>query len=582
GGWPMSVFLTPDGVPFYGGTYWPPTPRGGMPGFVNVLLGVADAWDNRRDDVLRGGASVLQHIQPIDLPRRAGDGMELSDGILKAGVESAWRQFDWRSAGWGGAPKFPQAMTIEFLLRYHHRSGESLALEMAAKTLTAMARGGLYDQLGGGFHRYATDNVWLVPHFEKMLYDNAQLARVYLHAFQVTSDGDYHRAVEETLKYVMREMTDPAGGFYSSQDADSEGEEGKFFIWQPAEIRALLGDDAALFVDAYGVTERGNFEGRNILSLVSDPATLARKHNLAEDEMEARLAAARARLLAEREKRVHPGADDKVLAGWNGLMLAAFAEAARVLRDELYRQTAERNADFILREMRTSAGRLYRTWRKGRAKLNGYLEDYANFIEGLLALYETTFDARWFIAARELADSAVEHFADPNGGFFDTSDDHETLVTRPKSLQDNAVPSGNAMMATVLLRLAALTGEGRYADLAEGALRPIQPLLAEHPTAFAQGLCALTFALGPTKEIAIVGDPNDAGTQFLLDATFRKYRPLQVVALARRDETSPIPLMAGREMRDGKPTASVCLNFACRLPVTDAGELEKQLDETHF
>jgi uncharacterized protein YyaL (SSP411 family) len=578
GGWPMSVFLTPDGTPFYGGTYFPPVPRGGLPAFRNVLLGVADAWKNRRDDVLRGGASVLNHVQQSDWigGRPAGEG--LSPGTLSAAAQSAWRQFDWHNAGWGGAPKFPQPMTIEFLLRYHYRAGESLALEMAAKTLTAMARGGMYDQLGGGFHRYSVDARWLVPHFEKMLYDNAQLARAYLHGWQVTGDPYYRRIVEEILDYVLREMTDPAGGFYSSQDADSEGEEGKFFIWTPDEIRAALGQEASLFLDAYGVTEHGNFEGRNILSLVSDADSLGRKHGLEPAEVQPRLDAARARLLAEREKRVHPGLDDKVLTAWNGLMLAAMAEAARVLKSERYRNAAERNAAFLLGQMRTPEGRLLRTWRQGQARLNGYLEDYANLAEGLLALYETTFDPVWYTAARELAEAAIQHFAHPNGGFYDTSDDHETLVVRPRGLQDNATPSGNGMMAAALLRLAALSGEGRYHDLAEAMLEPMQPLLAEHPTAFAQWLNALTFALGPVKEVAVVGEPAQPDTQALLDAAFAKFRPLQVVALAAPGHESPVPLLAGRDQRDGRATAYVCQHFACRLPVTGPAELQQQLD----
>ncbi len=584
GGWPMSVFLTPDGMPFYGGTYFPPAPRGGMPGFPNVLLGVADAWQNRRDEVLRGGNSVLNHVrQGAWVGRRdEEEAIALDPGTPKAAVEAAWREFDWRRGGWGGAPKFPQPMTLEFLLRYHHTTREGLALEMVNKTLTTMARGGMYDQLGGGFHRYSTDANWLVPHFEKMLYDNAQLARAYLHGWQVTGDPFYRRVVEETLDYVLREMTDPAGGFYSSQDADSEGEEGKFFVWRPAEITAVVGEDAPLFMAAYGVSERGNFEGHNILNLVSDDETLARQHNLAPEEVAPRLAAARAKLFAEREKRVRPGLDDKVLVGWNGLMLAAFAEAARALGSERYRAAAERNATFMLDALRAEDGRLRRTWRNGQAKLNGYLEDYANLAEGLLALYQATFEPRWFEAARELVDWAAAHFADDKGGFYDTSDDHEDLVFRPKSLQDNAVPSGNAMLATVLLRLAAYTGEGRYRDLGEALLGTLQPLLTQHPTAFAQWLCALAFALGPVKEVALVGDPGQPATQALVDVTFGAYRPLQVAALVgdpdRPGEAAIIPLLQDRPQRDGLPTAYVCQNFACRLPVTTPGELAELLD----
>ena len=408
-----------------------------------------------------------------------------------------------------------------------------------------------------------------------MLYDNAQLARVYLHAWQITRDESYRRVAEETLDYVAREMIDARGGFYSSQDADSEGVEGKFFVWTPEEIRAALGENAQLFIDAYGVTERGNFEGKNILYVARDLDVLAAMHNLSDEEVEGRLAAARRKLLEEREGRVKPAWDEKVLTGWNGLMLAAFAEAARVLKRDDYRSVAERNAEFILRELRGADGRLRRSWKAGDVRHMGYLEDYANLVEGLMALYETTFDARRFVAARELADTMLEHFADPGGGFFDTSDDAEALVTRPKDLQDNAVPSGNAMAATVLLKLGAFTGEGRYEDAAERALRMVQPALGSAPTGFAQWLCALDFALGRPKEIAIVGE---SGAQELLDVVFGEYRPNQVVTYARDGKDSPIPLLADRTPLDGQATAYVCRNFVCQLPVTGPDALAPQLN----
>jgi hypothetical protein len=456
-----------------------------------------------------------------------------------------------------------------------------------------MARGGMYDQLGGGFHRYATDAVWLVPHFEKMLYDNAQLARAYLHAWQVTGDDEFRRVAEETLDYVRREMTDAAGGFYSSTDADSEGEEGKFFVWSEQEIDQALGLDAALFKEAYGVRPGGNFEGRSLLFVAADVETLARKHKLGEPVARLRLAAARRTLFERRESRVRPGLDDKVLSGWNGLMLAAFAEAARALDRADYLQTAIANAEFLLNTMRQPDGRMLRSWRRlpstdgavgDRAggegsRLNGYLEDYANVAEGLLAVYEATFDVRYFTAARGLMDYVLEHFADQKGGFYDTSDDHETLVTRPKDIQDNATPSGNAMTVTVLFKLTLLTAEMRYAEIAAAALRSVQPILAQHPTAFAQWLTAAAFALGDAQEIALVGDPEQTDTQALLQVVFGAYRPFKVVALKRPDEESPIPLLSGRQQRDGKATAAVCYNFACRLPVTEAEALRAQLDE---
>ncbi len=577
GGWPMSVWLTPDGVPFYGGTYFPPAPRGGMPAFTQVLLGVHDAWRNRREQVLAGGQELLAHLRQSLLAEGGADLPGRDD--LKSVIKALWSVFDWRAYGWGRAPKFPQPMTVEFCLRYHTLTGEATPLEMAVKTLRAMARGGMYDQLGGGFHRYAVDAQWLVPHFEKMLYDNAQLARAYLHAWQVARDPEFRRVAEEVLDYVQREMTDPQGGFYSSTDADSEGEEGRFFLWSEAEIDAALGAEAAFFKRYYGVTAQGNFEGRNILFVAQEP----------EADALARLKPLRQKLWALREGRIKPGLDDKVLASWNGLMLAAFAEAARVFGRDDYRRTAVANAEFLLTTLRASDGRMRRAWRapspggggdERAAPAAGFLEDHTHVAEGLLALYETTFDPRYFVAARELMEIVLSAFADPAGGFFDTREDHETLVVRPKDVQDNATPSGGAMAATVLLKLAALTGEHRYREAAERAIAAVGPALARYPTGFAQWLNALIFLLGRPREVALVGDPADPATRALLDVVFGEFRPFQVVALKASGQASPVPLLEGREQRGGRPTAAVCLNFACRLPVTDPAELRRQLDES--
>ncbi|MEA3339695.1 MAG: thioredoxin domain-containing protein, partial [Chloroflexota bacterium] len=482
----------------------------------------------------------------------------------------------------GAAPKFPQPMALEFLLRYHHTTNDPRALEMVTRTLDAMARGGMYDQLGGGFHRYSVDDHWLAPHFEKMLYDNAQLARVYLHGWQVTSNPFYRTITEEILDYVVREMTDPAGGFYSTQDADSEGEEGKFFLWTPDEIRDVLGDQSTHFMQVYGVTERGNFEGKNILEFVG---SLEERESLAD---------ARRQLFEVRERRVRPGRDEKVLTSWNGLMLAAFAEAARAfspspdvgkggrgVRAKAYRQSrgylsvAERNAEFLLSELGTPAGRLHRTWKSGGAKINGYLEDYVHLVEGLLELYQTTFDPRWYTAARELVEAMIEHFGAPVG-FFDTSDDHETLIVRPRELQDNAVPSGNGMAASVLLRLAGLAVEPRYGELARAALRPMQPLLARHPLGFGQWLIALDHALAHPREIAIVGDAESADARALLDTCATGYRPHQILAVGA---SGAIPSLRGREQLGGQATAYVCVDFTCRPPVTDPAALLDNLQE---
>ena len=408
-----------------------------------------------------------------------------------------------------------------------------------------------------------------------MLYDNAQLARVYLHAWQITRNDFYRRIVTQTLDYVAREMIDPRGGFYSTQDADSEGHEGKFYVWSMEEIRAALGDDAQLLIDTYGVTERGNFEDKNILYVARDLDVVAAMQHVPQAELEQKLETARQKLFALREQRIKPARDEKVLTAWNGLMLAAFAEAARVLHRADYRAIAERNADFGLSKMRDKNNRLLRSWKQGDARLNGYLEDYANLAEGLLALYETTFDARWFVAARELADTMLAHYADPRGGFFDTRDDHETLVTRPKDIQDNAVPSGNAMALIVLLKLSAYTGDSRYADAAERALKNIQPILSQAALGFAQWLNAFDFASASPKEIAIVGTVDSA--RAMLDVIGREYRPNQVVALAEPNVVSPIPLLQNRAQVNNQATAYVCKNFACQLPVTDADALAKQL-----
>jgi len=570
GGWPMSVFLTPEGQPFYGGTYFPPTPRYGMPAFPDVLLAVADAWRNRRQELEEGGRNLV-----AALDRQMTVGLDPGSEALKPEtVESAFRtlgrEFDQAHGGWGGAPKFPQPMALEFLLRTHRSTGDPQALHMVSRTLEAMARGGMYDQLGGGFHRYSVDDRWLVPHFEKMLYDNAQLARVYLHAWQVTGEPFYRAITEETLDYVVREMTDSAGGFYSTQDADSEGEEGKFFVWTPDEIRDVLGDQADRFIEVYGVTERGNFESKNILEL--------------KGSLEARegLAQARRALFEAREGRVHPGRDDKVLTSWNGLMLAAFAEAARVLKRDDYRQIAERNAGFLLSELRTPEGRLYHTWKDGAAKINGYLEDYTHLIEGLLELYQTTFDSRWYEAAHGLAETMIEHFSASGGGFYDTSDDHEDLIVRPRQLQDNAVPSGNAMAALVLQRLAGLAVEPRYAEQARAALGSMQEALARHPLGFAQWLVALEHALSHAREIAIVGDWAAADTGALLDVCAGGYCPYQIVALGKPGtEPAVVPLLRRRGQVDGRATAYVCVDSVCQAPVTDPQVLREQL-ETPF
>lgn len=576
GGWPMSVWLNPQREPFYGGTYFPPERRHGMPGFKELLRNLAEAWQQRRGELQENARAMLEHLRS---PAAAGGaaGALPDAGLLPQALQAVLQSFDWSNGGWGAAPKFPQPMTIEFLLRQHARSADPLALEMAERTLQAMAAGGMYDQLGGGFHRYAVDDHWLVPHFEKMLYDNAQLARVYLHAFQVTGKPLYKRIVEETCDYLLREMTEPGGGFYSAQDADSEGEEGRFFVWSVAEVQKILQVDAPLFMEAFDVTAGGNFEGHSILHVQVPLALLAEKYKLTEAEVESRLARARMQLWAVRERRIKPLRDEKVLTAWNGLALAALAEAARVLERADYLLAAQRNAEFVLGTLHTANGRLLRTWRAGSpAKLNAYLEDYANYADGLLELYQATFEERWFVAARQLADAMLEHFADDSGGFFDTSADHEQLITRPKDLQDNAVPGGNGMAAGVLLRLAAYTADARYSSAAEQVLARVQASAARYPTAFAQTLQALDFYASAPAEVALVGPLQDSGMAELLAELREPYRPHQVLALLQPLAGSAIPLLHGRVQLGGQATAYVCRNFACQLPVTTRAALHRQ------
>jgi uncharacterized protein YyaL (SSP411 family) len=569
GGWPMSVFLTPEGEPFYGGTYFPPQPRYGMPSFRQVLEAIAGAWRDRRDELVRSGRRLADAVEQQSRVPSGGEGKCLNADTLHAAFRILERRFDRRCGGWNGAPKFPQPMALEFLLRYHHVTGEHRALSMVTQTLEAMARGGMYDQLGGGFHRYSVDDHWLVPHFERMLYDNAQLARVYLHAWQVTGNEFFRTITEEILDYVMREMLDPAGGFYSTQDADSEGEEGKFFVWTPDEIREVLDEDAEEFIAAYDVTRHGNFEGKNILEFVGNM------------DQRPSLVKARQKLYDVRKERIHPGRDEKVLTSWNGLMLAAFAEAARALNREDYQEVAQQNAAFLLRKLRQENGRLLRSWKDGEAKLNGYLEDYSYLIDGLLELYQTTFEPRWFVAAQELTQTMLNHFQAPDGGFYDTSDDHETLITRPRDLQDNATPSGNAMAVTTLLKLAGFTNDLRYVDIAHQVLVQMQPMMARHPMGFGQWLQALLYTLSKPREIAVVGDPDSADTQALLNVVRDGYRPFQVVALGAADAQSPtVPLLQDRDLVDGQAAAYVCRDFTCQVPVTEPEGLQAML-ETH-
>jgi uncharacterized protein YyaL (SSP411 family) len=580
GGWPMTVFLTPQGAPFYCGTYFPPEDRMGMPGFPRVLVSVAKAYAERRDEVEQSGQRLVEHLRESARAMAAGAD-ELNPHLIATAVQGLAGAFDGREGGFGGAPKFPQPMSLEFLLHAYIRERDPNVLHMVELTLSKMARGGMYDQLGGGFHRYSVDAVWLAPHFEKMLYDNAQLALIYAHAFQLTGKAFYRQVVEETLDYVRREMTSPAGGFYSTQDADSEGEEGKFFLWTPAEVEALLGpEDARAVMRLYDVTDRGNFEGKNILHLPVDAADVAGELGMDVQELEAAIARGRRTLVAAREERVHPGRDEKILTSWNGLMLKAFAEGSAILSRPDYADTARANAEFLLRELWRD-GKLLRTHKDGRSKLNGYLEDYANLVDGLLSLYEVTFELRWFEAASELAETMVEQFWDAaEGCFYDTGVDHEQLINRPRDAFDNATPSGNSVAVEDLLRLWLFTGDSRWSGIAETVLRSMQALAASYPLGFGRLLSAYDLYFGPAHEIALAGPLDAPEIAAFRQALWTRYLPNRVIAAGAPGDAaaSAIPLLAGRDLVNGQPAAYVCHNFACDLPVTDPVRLLERLN----
>ena len=581
GGWPMTVFLTPDGAPFYGGTYFPPTPRGGLPSFQQVLLSLAEAYDTRRDEVLRSAESVREYLRATTgaaMPEAEASETE----ILDRAASSLLSQLDRAHGGFGGAPKFPQAMNLEVLLRHHHRTGDEAALSGVELTLRKMANGGIYDQLGGGFARYSVDAYWLVPHFEKMLYDNALLSRLYLETYEATGDPFYSRIAEETLDYVLRDMTSEEGGFYSAEDADSEGEEGKFYVWTPGEIRGIVGDpdDARLAERFWGVTEGGNFEGKNILHVPRSPEEVGAEFGLSPAEVWERISKIRPRLFDAREERVRPGRDEKVLAAWNGLMLRSFALAARVLGRDDYREAAEKNASFLLEKLR-DGGRLRRSYKDGRARFNGYLEDYAMVADGLVALYEATFDTRWLVAAGDLCDAILELFWDEEQrGFYDTPADHEQLVTRPRDVYDSAAPSGNSVATDVLLRLSLLLDREDHRARAEAVLDAMSGGMEKLPGAFGRLLAALDFHLSRPREVAIVGEPGAPDTRELVNVVFSRYVPNKVVAgRDPEDEEAAglVPLLADRPARDNRATAYVCEGYVCQAPTTDPEELAVQL-----
>ena len=561
GGWPLTAFCDPEGVPFYGGTYFPPEERQGMPSFAMVMEAVVRSWETQREQINEAAVKIREQLGAVGRIT-PGEGT-LTRAVVESAASKLRMAADMEHGGLGQAPKFPPSSALELMLTL----GELGPVEV---TLDAMAAGGIQDQVGGGFARYSVDPVWLVPHFEKMLYDNALLARVYLHGWQVLGHDRYRAVVERTLDWALREMRGDEGGFYSALDADSEGEEGRFYVWTPAEIREVLeaagiSELAESVMAYYGVSERGNFEGKNILNLIGG-ATAAPPERLDE---------ARAALYEARSKRVWPGLDDKRLASWNALMIAALAEAGAVLGRDDYLDAARAAADFVLRQMRDGDGRLLRTWKDGEAKLNAYLEDHAFLVEALLTLYESTFEVRWFDAARETADAMIDRFADPElGGFFTTSNDHEDLIARRKDVDDHPIPSGNSAAAYGLLRLAALTGEHGYREHAASVFRLLGGVAESHPQAVAHLLRAIDFDLSPVKEVALVAAGDGLGELAMVVRS--EFRPRLVLAGGPAGSERP-ELMKGRDAIDGRSAAYVCERFTCQAPLSEAGELSAAL-----
>ncbi|HEY8226884.1 MAG TPA: thioredoxin domain-containing protein [Pyrinomonadaceae bacterium] len=576
GGWPMTVFLTPDGVPFYGGTYFPPLDRYNMPGFPRVLISVAEAYRERPDDIAATSSSVLKELERISTTGGSVGSIEVE--TLDAAYVGLVRTYDSNNGGFGGAPKFPPSMSLEFLLRIHARYGKEEPLNIVRHTLTKMANGGIYDHLGGGFHRYSVDAKWLVPHFEKMLYDNALLSRLYLHYYQATGDENARRTAEGTLDYVLREMTSPNGGFYSTQDADSEGHEGKFFVWSIEEIRSALGADAELLITYYNVTRDGNFEGKNILNVTTALDDVAAKLGIDPATAHEKLERARRKLFELREQRVKADRDEKILTAWNGLMLAGFAEAGAILNRTDYTDAARRNATFLLENLRHK-GLLLRTYKDGQAKLNGYLEDYAFVIEAFVTLSETTGELRWLLEAISLTDRMIQEFWDEeNGGFFFTGRSHEDLIVRSKDYFDNATPSGNSVAAAALLRLAVLTNNDDYRNRAVAILHEVADSARRYPNGFGYALAAADFYLSTPKEIAIVGDDRGAIGEFVREV-WRNYLPNKVVASATaadNPDSSPVVLLHQRPAA-GPATAYVCENYTCQAPSVSLEQLRHQL-----
>jgi uncharacterized protein len=579
GGWPMTVFLTPEGKPFFGGTYFPPEDRHGMPGFPKILKAVAQAYRDRPQDVQK---SVEQILAALNRMKESREGAEPSspDAIRRA-ADQLSQAYDPDYGGFGRAPKFPNAGVFDLFLRCYHFSKEPRYLEMVAYTLTKMAEGGIYDHLGGGFHRYSVDEKWLVPHFEKMLYDNAQLIRIYVDALRITQRPIFRRVVEETLTYLLREMLHIEGGFYATQDADSEGEEGKFFVWEYDEVIKILGEETGeIFSRIYDVSEMGNFEGKNILHPILQPDQAAKFFGKGVKEIENLIAEAKAKLFQAREKRVKPFRDEKILTSWNGLMLSGLAEAYGTIGDEHYREAAEKTVEFIFANMFRD-GFLLHTYKDGQAKLHGYLDDYAFFAAGLLDLYEATFDRSLFERAVQLTETMINEFWDDvEGGFFYTGKSHEQLISRTKPAFDSSIPSGNSVATQVLLRLYHYTSEENYLRRAQKTLRIYYDAMVQQPFGFAHMFGALDFYLQKPKEIVLVGERNNKSTEELIRRIHSLYLPNKTLQLVQPGEPlgKVSPALEGKSQVNGKPTVYVCQNFTCSLPMTQWEEVEGLLN----
>jgi uncharacterized protein YyaL (SSP411 family) len=594
GGWPMSVWLTPDLKPFFAGTYFPPASRYGRPGFKQLCEQIGAAWEEHHDQIVAQADKLTAAVEQ-SLRAQPADGVQLTLATVDDAAESLAGAFDKVSGGMsgGGTNKFPPSMALDLLLRSAVRRGEDSArrkqfLQLSELTLDHMALGGIYDQLGGGFHRYSTDVEWHVPHFEKMLYDQALVSRIYIDAYQLTGKPLYRRIVAETFDYVLEDLQSPAGGFYSTRDADTDGEEGKYYVWTRAEVMDVLGEECGeKFCAVYDVRESGNWndphapgEPKNVLRMLRDVTCIAKMYGIEPDEVRERIVNTKEKLLAARAQRTVPGRDEKILVEWNGLMIASLARGGRVLGEQCYVDAARRAAEFILDKQYTD-GRLLRAWREGRKLETAFLSDYANMIEGLLELYEATFEQRWLTHAAKLNQQVLELFWDEqHGGFFFTADDHEQLIARSRDVRDNAVPSGNSVQLMNLLRLSVLLGDSDLRKRAEAQMAAFAGDVTKAPWAAERFLAAVDFAHAQPVEIAVVGDPADQATQALLQVVYQRYLPNRVLMLKnpKAAESGPdTPLLKNRTMIDDKPTAYVCQNFVCRQPVTSPEELAAQL-----